>query len=141
MTIDAPAHDATAQARTLVQSEVCLGSQCFCSLPIQTTPTPGLAIIPQLGPNADNPALGVSASYTGWWAVLHLASGHTVTAALPDPAQAHEQARLLGKLPIDWTAPAETIQAVDQQTRKKVVQTWVAAYAFHTESQEHDNEY
>lgn len=133
MTIDAAAH-----ARPLTQAQMCLSDQCCCSIPVEPTPVPGLAIIPTLRPDLDN--LHVTyAAYTGVWAVLHLASGHTVTPALDSPAQAREQARLLGLLPIDWTAPAETVKDIDQQTKAAVCETWVTACLFNADSE--DDEY
>lgn len=133
-------------AQTLTQTQVCLSDECCCSLPVEPTPVPGLAIIPTLRPdlgNLDNLDGGrvAYAAYTGCWAVLHLASGHTVTAALDTPAQAREQARLLGLLPIDWTADAETIRAIDQHTKAQVSETWVAASLHTVDVEDDDGEY
>ncbi|HZM82922.1 MAG TPA: hypothetical protein VFC19_44975 [Candidatus Limnocylindrales bacterium] len=128
--------EAATQTRTLIQAEVYLKDRRYCPISVETTPIPGLGVIPALRTDPDNPAL---ASYNGRWAVLHLNSGHTVTAAVDGLAQAREQARLLGELPIDWTATAEVIKAVDQQTREMVSETWITA-AFYTDGED-DDEY
>lgn len=131
--------DTTAPAHMLVQAEIVLSDQCCCSLPVEPTPVPGLAIIPTLRPDLDNLHMAYAA-YTGVWAVLHLASGHTVTGGgLDSPVQAREQARLLGLLPIDWTAPADTVKNIDQQTKAAVCETWVTACLFNADSE--DDEY
>lgn len=123
--------------RALVQADVCLSDQRRAVVLAETTPVAGLAIIARTWVDDDTSGGG---EFDGQWAVLHLASGKTVTAALPGLAQAREQARLLGELRVNWTAPAKVITAVDPVTHTHICETWLAAYEFGCDRQEDDDD-
>jgi hypothetical protein len=126
--------------RTLVQAEAWLGNGQRAGVLAETTPVAGLAIIPGswVEPDATGPAN--EGEFNGQWLVLHLASGKAVTAGLPGVAQARHHAVLLGELPVDWTAPAEQVTAVDHATHTKISDTWLAAYQFGCDPQEDDDD-